>query len=134
MANKVVFTNGCFDILHVGHLELFKYCKSLGDYLIVAIDEDDRIKKNKGPTRPINCLDDRVAMLSAIKYIDEVRHFSSDSELTSLVKSSNPDYMVVGDDYLDKTVIGSQYAKQLKFFRKVDGYSSTKTIQNISNR
>tara|TARA_R100000664_G_C2759374_1_gene149076 strand:- start:7931 stop:8152 length:222 start_codon:yes stop_codon:yes gene_type:complete len=73
-------------------------------------------------------------MLRAIRYIDDVRVFSTDLQLTNLVKEIKPEIMIVGNDWEGKTVIGSEYAKQLKFFRKIDGYSSTKTIQNISNR
>ncbi len=134
MDDTIVFTNGCFDILHVGHLALFEYCKQLGDYVVVAIDTDDRIKKSKGSTRPINRLEDRVKMLSSLKFVDEVRFFSSDDELTNIVKDVSPDFMVVGDDYKDKRVIGSEHAKNLKFFEKINGYSTTKTIKNISNR
>lgn len=134
MPKSVVFTNGCFDILHVGHLRLFKYCKSLGEYLVVAIDTDDRVKENKGSSRPVNNLKERIEMLSALRDVDEVRFFSSDVELTNLVKSIKPQFMVVGSDYENKRVIGSEYAKELRFFRRIDGYSTTGKIKNISDR
>ena len=134
MPKNVVFTNGCFDILHTGHLRLFKYCKSLGEYLVVAIDTDDRVKENKGPSRPVNNLEERIEMLSALRDVDEVKFFSSDIELTNLVKSIKPQFMVVGNDYENKIVIGSEYAKELRFFRRIDGYSSTGKIKNISDR
>ena len=78
---KVIWTNGCFDVLHRGHIELFKYAKSLGDRLVVGIDTDERVKASKGETRPFNNIQDRVEMLQAIKYIDEVRVFDTDVEL-----------------------------------------------------
>ena len=134
MPKNVVFTNGCFDILHVGHLRLFKYCKSLGEYLVVAIDTDDRVRENKGPSRPVNNLEERIEMLSALRDVDEVRFFSSDIELTNLVKSVEPQFMVVGNDYENKRVVGSEYAKELRFFRRIDGYSTTGKIKNISDR
>ena len=131
---KKVFVNGTFDVLHIGHLSLFQYAKSLGDCVIVAIDSDERVKEKKGPSRPINCLLDRAFMLSNISTIDEVRTFDSDKELEELVEYYKPDIMVVGSDWKDKPVIGSQHAKELKFFDRIDGYSSTKIIQSIINR
>jgi rfaE bifunctional protein nucleotidyltransferase chain/domain len=131
---KTVFVNGTFDVLHTGHLLLFEYAKSFGDHLIVAIDSDERIKEKKGPTRPINSLWDRAFMLSNLYHVDEVRTFDSDEDLEELVKYYKPDIMVVGSDWKDKPVIGSQYAKELKFFDRIDEYSSTKTIQSIIDR
>lgn len=131
---KTVFVNGTFDVLHRGHLLLFEYAKSFGDHLIVAIDDDNRVKEKKGDSRPINCLSDRIFMLKNIKSIDEVNTFSSDEDLENLVKYYNPDIMVVGSDWKNRPVIGSQYAKELKFFDRIDEYSSTKTIQSIIDR
>ena len=131
---RVGFVNGCFDILHVGHIRMFEFAKSLCDYLVVAIDSDDRIRSNKGPKRPFNCVEDRKIMLTSLRYIDEVKSFSTDEELTSLVKSVAPDIMVVGDDYINKRVIGSEHAKELKFYRKIDGYSTTKILESSIGR
>jgi rfaE bifunctional protein nucleotidyltransferase chain/domain len=131
---KKVFVNGTFDVLHTGHLLLFEYAKSFGDHLIVAIDSDERVKEKKGPTRPINSLLDRAFMLSNLYHVDEVRTFDSDEDLEELVKYYKPDIMVVGSDWKNKPVIGSQYAKELKFFDRIDEYSSTKTIQSIIDR
>ena len=131
---RVGFVNGCFDILHVGHIRMFEFAKSLCDYLVVAIDSDDRVRNNKGPKRPFNCVEDRKIMLTSLRYIDEVKSFSTDEELTSLVKSVAPDIMVVGDDYINKRVIGSEHAKELKFYRKIDGYSTTKILESSDGR
>jgi len=131
---KKTFVNGCFDILHRGHIELFKYARSLSDYLVVAIDSDRRIKEHKGPSRPFNCLEDRKCVLESIKFIDKVISFDSDRELELSVKKTNPDYMIVGSDWKGKTVIGSQFAKKIMFFERIDGYSTTETIQNLGNR
>ena len=131
---KKIFVNGTFDVLHSGHLHMFQYAKSLGEYLIVAIDSDERVKEKKGPTRPVNCLWDRAFILSNIHSIDEVRTFASDKDLEELVEYYKPDIMVVGSDWKDKPVIGSQHAKELKFFDRIDGYSSTKIIQSIIAR
>ena len=78
---KKVFVNGCFDLLHRGHLELFEYAKSLGDHLTVGIDSDSRVKELKGNHRPINTQDDRKFMLESLKWVDEVRVFDCDMEL-----------------------------------------------------
>ena len=128
------FINGCFDVLHIGHIEMFKECKKMVDVLVVAIDSDSRIKNNKGAKRPYNSMEDRKNMLMNLKTIDVVFSFDSDEELTNLIKCLNPNIMMVGEEYKNKTVIGSQYAKQLKFFRRLDGYSTTKILQNSLSR
>ena len=134
MSKAVVWTNGCFDIIHRGHIELFKYAKTLGDYLIVGVDTDRRVKASKGDTRPINRLEDRIEMLSSIKYIDEVVQFDTDHQLDSQVSLSGADIMVIGSDYENKKVIGSRHVKEVKFFRRIDGYSTTKIVQSSSSR
>ena len=131
---KTVFVNGTFDVLHRGHLELLNYAKSLGEFLYVGIDTDERIKELKGPTRQIINQDDRSFFLRMLKPVNQVELFSTDEELENLIKGFNPDIMVVGSDYKNKRVIGSEYAKQLLFFDRIDGYSSTKVIQGIINR
>lgn len=129
-----IFVNGTFDILHRGHLELLNYAKSLGDYLCVGIDTDERVKEKKGPTRPIHNQDERKFFLENLKAVDEVKLFSSDEELEGLVKSFKPDIMVVGSDWKDKSVIGSYYAAELIFFDRIGDYATTKTIQDIIDR
>jgi len=131
---KSVFVNGTFDVLHLGHLALLNYAKSLGDRLFVAIDSDERVRQLKGPTRPIYDVYQRKVMLLNLKAVDEVEIFSSDEELEMWIKQINPSIMVVGSDWRNKTVIGSQFAKRLEFFERIDEYSSTKTIQDIINR
>jgi rfaE bifunctional protein nucleotidyltransferase chain/domain len=131
---KKIFVNGTFDVLHRGHLMLLNYAKSLGDYLVVGIDTDERIKEKKGPSRPVNHINERAFMLMNLKSVNEVKTFSTDDELENLVKCIKPDIMVVGSDWKNKPVIGSQYAKQLKFFDRIDEYSSTKIIQSIIDR
>ena len=125
----IVWTNGCFDILHRGHIELFKYAKSLGDYLVVGVDDDERVKAYKGEGRPVNTLEDRIEMLESIRYIDEVRSFDIDCELDSQVLLSDAEIMVVGSDYRNKKVIGSRHVKEVKFFERVGDYSTTKIIE-----
>ena len=131
---RIGFINGCFDILHVGHIALFEYCKTICDYLIVGIDSDERVMHNKGPNRPFNASEDRMTMLRSIRYIDDVKVFSTDAELTNLVMHTSPDVMVVGSDWEGKSVIGSEHAKELKFFRRIDGYSTTKILESSFDR
>ena len=128
---KTIWTNGCFDILHRGHIELFKYAKSLGNYLVVGIDEDERVKQSKGDSRPINTTSDRKAVLESIKYIDEVVTFSKDSELENCVLNSEASIMVIGSDYKGKRVIGAQYVDEVKFFNRLANYSTTKIVENL---
>ena len=129
-----IFVNGTFDILHRGHLELLNYAKSLGDYLCVGIDTDDRVKEKKGPTRPIHNQDERKFFLENLKAVNTVDIFSSDYELEQMIKSFKPDIMVVGSDWKDKSVIGSYYASKLIFFDRIGDYATTKTIQSIIDR
>ena len=131
MPDKVIWTNGCFDILHRGHIELFKYAKSLGNWLVVGVDTDERVKKSKGDSRPFNTLKDRVAMLESIIYIDEVVAFSEDSELETCVLQSDATIMVIGSDYRGKRVIGAQYVDEIKFFDRLGEYSTTKTLESL---
>ena len=131
---KTVFVNGTFDILHRGHLELLNYAKSLGEYVVVGIDSDRRVRKMKGPNRPVNSADERGLMLVNLKSVDEVRFFSNDRELENMVKDVKPDVMVVGSDWKGKSVIGSYWAAELKFFDRIENYATTNTIQRIIDR
>ena len=131
---KTIFVNGCFDVLHRGHIELFKYAKSMGDRLVVALDSDKKVSEDKGPTRPINVLVDRIEMLRSIRYIDLVENFNSREELESLVEKWRPDVLVVGSDWKGKDIVGASYAKEIKYFGRIDGYSTTRILENSSNR
>lgn len=130
---KKIFVNGSFDILHRGHIELLKYAKHLGDVLVVAIDTDDRIQQLKGSSRPINNQWDRKFVLENIRSVDDVCLFGSDAELVALIQEYAPDVMVKGSDYIDKTIIGAEYCKEIKFYDRTD-HSTTKTVQDIINR
>ena len=127
---KIVWTNGCFDILHRGHFEMFKYAKSLGDQLIVGIDSDEKVRKDKGEHRPFNSVEDRKFALECIKYIDEVVVFESREGLEQEIRQLQPDIMVVGSDWKGKEVIGVRYCTELKFFDRIDGYSTTNILEN----
>ncbi len=128
-----IWTNGCFDVLHKGHVESLRYAKSLGDYLVVGIDSDSRIKKAKGEDRPYNNLVDRMLVLNAIKYVDRIVPFTTDEQLEAIIKELSPDYFVKGSDYIGKKVIGSQYAKEMVYFDLIEGCSTTNTLNKIWN-
>ena len=128
--NKIVWCNGTFDILHPGHIELFKVGKSLGDKLIVATDTDEKIRQDKGASKPINNLCDRISMLQAIKYIDEVFYFNDRKELEGLIELYSPDILLLGDDWKGGDVVGIQYAKEVRFLPRLN-YSTTHIIDKI---
>lgn len=129
---KTVWCNGCFDILHPGHIELFKVAKSLGDKLIVGIDTDEKVRNDKGCDRPINSLLFRKSMLESIQYIDLVLPFGSKLELEQLIELYNPDILLVGGDWRTGNVVGREFAKSVKFFNRVGNYSTTDIIKKIN--
>jgi rfaE bifunctional protein nucleotidyltransferase chain/domain len=128
---KKIFVNGTFDILHIGHLALLSYARSLGDSLTVAIDSDQRVKKIKGLNRPINSEFERKQLLLALKSVDHVEIFDSDFELCQLI--SKHDLMIKGSDYLNQPIIGKELI-DIVFFDKILGYSTSEKIQDIINR
>jgi D-beta-D-heptose 7-phosphate kinase/D-beta-D-heptose 1-phosphate adenosyltransferase len=127
---KIVWVNGCFDILHRGHFEMLEYAKSLGTYLMVGIDSDKKVKKDKGIDRPFNNDMDRKFALESIRHVDKVLIFESKGELEFLIRQLEPDYMVVGSDWKGKEVVGEQYCTELKFFDRIDGYSTTNILES----
>jgi D-beta-D-heptose 7-phosphate kinase/D-beta-D-heptose 1-phosphate adenosyltransferase len=129
---RKVFVNGTFDILHRGHLELLEFAKSLGDFLVVAIDSDRRVRELKGPTRPINTEYERKQMLKAIRWVDRVYVFDSDSELVSYI--TDCDVMVKGSDYRGRPIVGQDACPEIVFFERLEDYSSSKKIEDIISR
>ena len=127
---KKVFVNGTFDILHRGHLELLRYAKSRG-YVYVGIDTDECIKGKKGPTRPIHNQEERKFLLENLRSVDEVIFFSSEPEFEELIKSLQPDIIIVGSDWKEKSTIKSYYDGELIFFDRMEDYSTTQTIERI---
>ncbi len=129
-SNRIVFTNGCFDILHVGHVKYLQEAKSYGDILIVGLNSDKSVRELKGPSRPVNGEDDRAYILAALDAVDYVVKFSDDTPY-ELIKMIAPDILVKGGDYEGKEVVGTEFAKELKLVKFVDGKSTTKTIEKI---
>lgn len=127
---RIVFTNGCFDILHVGHVKYLQKAKSFGDILIVGLNSDDSVRRLKGPTRPVNVAHDRAYILAALEAVDYVVPFTEDTP-HDLIKLIAPDILVKGGDYEGKQVVGTEFAKELRLVDFVDGKSTTKTIEKI---
>ncbi len=127
---KVVFTNGCFDILHKGHVSYLDVAKSFGDVLILGLNSDSSVKRLKGENRPINNQDDRAYILSALESVDYVVVFDDETPL-ELIKRVQPDTLVKGGDYEGKVVVGSDIAKEVRLVEFIDGKSTTKTIGKI---
>jgi D-beta-D-heptose 7-phosphate kinase/D-beta-D-heptose 1-phosphate adenosyltransferase len=129
-----VVVNGTFDILHRGHLEMLHYAKNQGDYLLVCIDSDERVRELKGSTRPINNQTDRMFMLNSLKCVDYVKIFNTKEELVELIKLYKPDIMVKGSDWKGKSVVAQEHVNQVIFYDRIEPYSTTKTIEDIIAR
>ena len=134
-----IWVNGCFDILHTGHLNLLEYAKHFGEgtgnifsnTLIVGIDSDRRVAELKGDNRPFNNQDDRRRFLKSLRIVDEVIIFDTADDLRELVKVFNIDIMVVGDQYRNKEVIGEENSKNGVVYFPVDNISTTNIIEKI---
>ena len=122
-----VWVNGCFDVLHAGHIELLKYARSVGDRLVVGLDTDERVQSSKGPTRPINTLQHRKAVMEAIRYVDEVVAFGSDDALRNAIQWSKAKFIVVGKEY-EGRVIGSEFVQEVKYFDRLFDLSTTSIV------
>jgi D-beta-D-heptose 7-phosphate kinase/D-beta-D-heptose 1-phosphate adenosyltransferase len=122
-----IWVNGCFDVVHAGHIELLKYARSVGDRLVVGLDTDERVQSSKGPTRPINSLLHRKAVMEAIRYVDEVVAFGSDEALQNAIQWSKATFIVVGKEY-EGRVIGSEFVKEVKYFDRLYDLSTTNIV------
>jgi len=127
---KISFMSGSFDVLHVGHIQILNFAKSIGDALYVGVDSDHRITKKKGPQRPFNSLSDRLYLLKNLKMIDEIFTFSDDEGLISIIKKIRPENLVVGSDWKGKLIIGQEFAKNTVYFDRIGNYSTTRILNS----
>ena len=131
---KCVFTNGCFDILHKGHIELLRQAREMGDFLVVGLNSDDSVYRLKGFGRPVNDQDSRVAILKAIRYVDYVVIFEEDTPY-ELIKAIQPDILVKGGDYSPDEVVGCDLVRmsggRVEIVKLVEGYSTSRTIRKV---
>ena len=130
--NKIVFTNGCFDILHRGHVEYLQKSKALGDLLVVGINSDASVKRLKGNSRPINNQQDREFMLKSLECVDEVLVFGEDTP-QSVIESLRPNIITKGGDYKVEDVVGHDIVPETYIIPLSSGYSTTNTIERIRN-
>jgi len=131
---SIVFTNGCFDLLHPGHIDYLQKAKTLGDVLIVALNSDDSVRQIKGESRPVNSLNDRMAMLAALECVDFVTSFQEDTPY-NLIDAIKPDILVKGGDYTKDEIVGADIVEdnggELKILDFLPGYSSSDLIKRI---
>ncbi len=131
---KVVFTNGCFDILHLGHIDYLEKARSLGDKLVVAVNSDDSVKRLKGINRPINDQVSRMRILAALQFVDGVVSFNEDTPL-KLIEEILPDLLVKGRDYKIGNIVGAdsvlQNGGKVKTIDLVKGYSTTNILKKL---
>jgi D-beta-D-heptose 7-phosphate kinase/D-beta-D-heptose 1-phosphate adenosyltransferase len=140
-----IWVNGCFDIIHSGHIDLLWYAKLYGieglayqqamrvNSLYVGLDADERVRFLKGDKRPINSIETRVKIMSNLKMVDSVVIFHDDDEMRYFIKVFNIDYMVIGDQYKDKVVIGAECAKSGVIYYPTDNRSTTNIIEKIKS-
>ena len=125
---KIVFTNGCFDILHAGHVSILEFSKNQGDVLVLGINTDTSVKRLKGPTRPINKQADRALVAASLASVDAVVLFGQDTPL-ELIKFIKPDVLVKGADYTVQNVVGREFAKKVSLYPLLKGRSTTNVIK-----
>jgi len=130
---RVIFTNGVFDILHPGHVEVLKYAKSLGDLLVVGVNSDESVRRLKGANRPVMSLEERMALLSAIRYVDVVVPFEEDTPY-NLIRYLKPHVIVKGGDYRPEDVVGRDVVDEVVIVPLREGVSTTLIIDRIKKR
>ena len=131
---KIVFTNGCFDVLHYGHVHYLLQAKALGDILVIGLNSDDSVRRLKGPTRPINGENERAFVLAALACVDYVTLFEEDTP-EELIKDVRPDVLVKGGDYTLDNIVGADFVTQnggtVTTIPFVEGFSSTRIIEKL---
>lgn len=134
-SSQIVFTNGCFDLLHPGHLHYLSEAKALGDHLIIGVNDDASVQRLKGSTRPINALRDRMLQLAALAFVDAVISFEEDTPLR-LIQEVNPSILVKGGDYAIEDIVGGDYVRSrggsVETIPFVEGYSTTGLVERLA--
>jgi len=129
---RVVFTNGCFDLLHVGHIRLLEFCRAQGDFLVVGLNSDESVRRLKGTGRPLQCAEHRAEILSALRCVDSVTIFDELDPL-ECIKAIRPDVLVKGGDWTRETIIGASevesWGGKVLVFPTVEGLSTTKIVE-----
>ncbi len=133
--DRIVFTNGCFDILHRGHVEYLEEAAALGDRLVVGLNSDASVRRQgKGLDRPLNDQDSRAKVLAALRLVDSVVIFDQDTPL-ELIQAIGPDVLVKGGDWSEERIVGSEYVRiyggQVKSLKLVEGFSTTALVEKI---
>jgi rfaE bifunctional protein nucleotidyltransferase chain/domain len=136
VGDKVVFTNGCFDILHRGHVELLAECRDLGAHVVLGLNSDTSVRKLKGPHRPVNDQTSRAIVLAGLNSVDAVIIFDEDTPL-QIITQINPDILVKGGDYKESEVVGAAHVKQhggeVKIIPLIEGYSTSAIIRGLTS-
>jgi rfaE bifunctional protein nucleotidyltransferase chain/domain len=131
---KVVFTNGCFDLIHLGHVDYLEKARALGQKLVLGLNTDDSVSRYKGPERPLQDQNSRARVLAAMQFIDLVVFFNEDTPL-SLISELVPDVLVKGSDYLTENIVGADVVQkaggEVKTIDFVSGYSTTRIVEKI---
>lgn len=130
---KIVFTNGCFDILHAGHVSVLEFSRSKGDVLVVGLNSDASVRRLKGPTRPVNKQADRALVLAALESVSYVSIFKEDTPY-NLIKAVRPDVLVKGGDYKPSEIVGREFAGKVVRFALLKGRSTTGIIKKVSKK
>lgn len=130
---NIVWVNGCFDLLHLGHILMLKYAKTLGDSLYVGIDSDIRISENKGKNRPINNQLTRLTLLESLRFVDKVFIFDTSHQLREYIRQTSPKVMVIGEEYRNKEIIGAEFCENISFFPRIEGFSTSMIEKKIRN-
>ena len=128
--NKIVWINGCFDVLHYGHFKLIQYASSFGGKLVIGIDSDERVKELKGEDRPFHTQQQREYNLRQIRGVGDVVVFHTEDELRKTLEKLKPEIFVIGSDYMYKPIVGGEWAKEIKFFGRIEGFSTTKLLDD----
>lgn len=133
---KIVFTNGCFDIVHLGHVDYLEQARMRGDKLVIGLNTDDSVSRLKGPTRPLNDEYSRGRILAALAFVDAVTYFGEDTPY-QLIQALQPDILVKGSDYLAENVVGADIVLgiggKVETIQLVEGYSTTQLVEKIKS-